>query len=81
MALSHAESKHWSKACSAVLRYETPQPHERRFQDLLAALHSSHRFGMPTATVIYQVVSTNHRFVLRAATEDNDWVQWYVRAL
>ncbi len=81
MSLSHAENKHWSKACAAVLRYETPAPHERRFQDLLAALHSSHRFGVPTATVIYQVVHNSHRFQLRAVTEDNGWVQWFVRAV
>jgi RNA:NAD 2'-phosphotransferase (TPT1/KptA family) len=81
VTMSHAEQKHWSKAMAAVLRHETPPPHERTLQELMQVMRSSHRYGFVTATKVYAVATHGHRFVLRHVTEPNGWVQWYVRAV
>ena len=79
--LDDEEAKHWSKALSAVLRYECAGEWIQK-DALLERLHSSRRYGRLTSPGLFSILQTNNRFefAMRPEAGPGSWESWHVRA-
>ena len=84
IAMTHAESKHWSKAMAAVLRHGAGRLTNRELplDTPVMMLHIGHTYGPPRADKLRQVAMTNHRFILVDVQDaTSGWWSVNVRAL